>query len=99
MTFYNVFEKLSSIKLLKKYSNFLNVFEKTCANKLFTYNKFNLAIKIEENKQPLFGSVYKLFRLELEVLCRYIKKNIRKNLYCTLEFAVKSIYPIYKKEK
>lgn len=36
----------------------------------------NHAIKLEESKQPLFGSIYSLELIELEMLKTYIKINL-----------------------
>ena len=51
----NVIEKPSSTVLPKKYSDFLNIFDKMRADKLLCYSKHNLAIEI--CKGPTF-SVY-----------------------------------------
>ena len=79
----DIIEKPSSTILLKKYSDFSDVFDKICADKLPRYSKHDLAIKTKEGKQLPFGPTYDYFQLELEVLRKYIDKMLEKNLlYC-----------------
>ena len=74
----NIIKKPSSTILLKKYSNFSDIFDKVRADKLPCHNKHNLAIEIEEGKQPPFGYIYNHFQLELDVFCKYINKILEK---------------------
>lgn len=74
----DVIEKPSSIILLKKYSNFSDVFDKICADKLPRYSKHDLAIETEKGKQLPFGPTYNYFQLELEMLNKYIDKILEK---------------------
>ena len=74
----NIIEKPSSTVLPEKYSDFLDVFDKVRADKLPRYSEHDLAIKIEEGKQPPFGPTYNYSQLEIEVLCKYIDKMLEK---------------------
>ena len=74
----DVIEKPSSTVLLEKYSDFSDVFDKVCADKLLRHSEHDLAIKTEEGKQPPFGPTYNHSQLELEVLRKYINKMLEK---------------------
>ena len=50
ITLNDVIKKPSSIVLPKKYSDFSDVFDKVCADKLPRHSKHDLAIKMEESK-------------------------------------------------
>ena len=74
----NVIEKPSSTILPEKYSDFLDVFDKVRADKLPCHNEHDLAIKMEEDRQPPFGLTYDHSQFELEVLCKYVDKMLGK---------------------
>ena len=83
----NIIEKPSSTVLLKKYSDFSDVFNKVCADKLLRHNEHNLVIETKKGKQPPFDPTYDHFQLELEVLRKYIDEMLEK------EFIVPSKLP------
>ena len=58
ITLNNIIEKPSSTVLSEKYSDFLDVFDKVRADKLPRHSEHNLAIEMEEGKQPPFGPTY-----------------------------------------
>ena len=61
-------------KVLAEYSDYNNVFLAINATELSENTEINeLAIKLEESKQPLFGPIYSLKPVELETLKTYIK--------------------------
>ena len=74
----NIKEKPSSTVLPEKYSDFSDVFDKMCADKLLRHSKHDLVIETEEGKQPLFDPTNNHSQLELEVLCKYIDKILEK---------------------
>ena len=74
----NIIKKPSSTILPEKYSNFSDVFDKVCADKLLRHNKHDLAIETEKGKQPPFGPIYSHFQLKLEVFCKYTDKMLGK---------------------
>ena len=68
----------SQMLLLEKYSDFLNMFNKTQADVLPQHSQHNLAIELKADKQPLFVSIFDLSRLELDVLHEYINNMLAK---------------------
>ena len=64
--------------LPEKYSDFADVFDKVKADVLPSHSRYNLAIKTEDNKVPLFGLVYDHFKLELDILHEYIRDMYAK---------------------
>ena len=84
----NVIEKSSSTILSKKYSDFLDVFDKVRVNKLPCHSKHDLTIKTEKGKQSLFGPIYDHSQLELGVLCKYINKILEKRFIVPLKLLV-----------
>ena len=71
--------KSSNVVLPEKYSDFADVFDKAKADVLLSHSRHDLAIKIENNKVPLFGPVYDHFKLELDVLREYIRDMCAKS--------------------
>ena len=60
-----------------EYADFVNVFSKELAKMLPEQTGINKhAIKLEENKQPLYGLIYSLGLVELETFKTYIKTNL-----------------------
>ena len=65
------------IKVLAGYSDYNNVFSAENAAELLKNTKMDEhAIKLEEDKQPLFWPIYSLGSVELETLKIYIKANL-----------------------
>ena len=81
----NIIKKSSSTILPKKYSDFLDIFNKVHADKLLCHSKYNLAIETEKGKQPPFGSTYNHSQLELEMLRKYINQMLRKEFIILLK--------------
>ena len=65
------------IKIPAEYSDYSNVFLVKNAVELPKNTKINKhAIKLEEDKQQSFGSIYSLGPIELKILKIYIKINL-----------------------
>ena len=56
----------------------LPLFESKKVDKLFSHRLYNYKIKFFSNKKFKFDSLYKMFRNELLVLKKYLKKNLNK---------------------
>ena len=68
------------IEVLAEYFDYNNIFLAKNAAKLLRYILINnYAIKLEKNKQPLFGPIYSLGPIELETLKTNIKTNLANN--------------------
>ena len=65
--------KPSNVVLLKKYSDFADVFDKAKVDVLPGHSRHNLAIKMEDNKISSFRLVYDYSKLELNILHKYIR--------------------------
>ena len=71
-----LFDKAFS-EILVKYSDYNNVFSAKNAAKFQENTKmYKYAIKLEKDKQPLFGPIYSLGLVELETLKICIKINL-----------------------
>ena len=71
-----LFDK-ASIEVSAEYCNYNDVFLANNAAKLLENIRINkYTIKLEKNKQPLFGSIYNLGSLKLKTLKTYIKTNL-----------------------
>jgi hypothetical protein len=66
------------VKLLKKYKDFADVFEKNKANQLPEHRPYDYPIDLEEGQSPPFGPIYGLSELELQALRDYLTKNLAK---------------------
>ena len=67
----------ASIEVLAEYSDYSNVFSVKNVAKVPENTGINeYAIELEESKQPLFGPIYNLGLVELEILKIYIKINL-----------------------
>ena len=69
----------SAVVLLKKYSDFANVFSKTNADILPEHSMYDLAIETEKGKIPPFGPVYNHSGIELQTLRDYINMILAKS--------------------
>lgn len=74
----NIKVKPSNVILPKKYSDFVDVFDKTKTNILSGHSRHDLAIEIEDNKVPPFGLVYDHSKLKLDILRKYIRDMYAK---------------------
>ncbi len=64
-------------KVLDKYADFADVFSPKLATELPEHTGINdHAIKLVDNRQPLYGPIYSLGSVELETLKAYIKNNL-----------------------
>ena len=64
-------------KVPAKYSDFADVFSPDLTTELSEHTKINThAIDLEEGKQPLYGPIYSLGLVELEILKTYIEINL-----------------------
>ena len=70
--------KVDPMKLLEKYSNFADVFDKDKTDRLLKHSQHDLAIEIEEKKQPSFRPVYNKSLTKLGVLCDYVNVMLAK---------------------
>lgn len=67
----------TSISILSKYSDFAGVFFKKLVAKLLEYIKINnYTIDLIEKHQPLYGFIYSLRQVKLEILKTYININL-----------------------
>ena len=88
------------MRLLEKYSNFADVFDKDNANRLPEYSQYNLAIEIEKRKQPFFGPVYDKSLTKLEVFCDYVNIILAKRFIQLLKFlSGASVFFVPKKDE
>ena len=72
-----------------EYSNYSNVFSAENAAELLENIGMNEhAIKLEESKQPLFGPIYNLGPIELEILKTYIKTNLANGFIRPSKFPI-----------
>lgn len=62
----------------KQYHNYLNVFDPVEVKKLPDHQPYDIAINIEDGKQPSFGPIYSLSQDERETLFEYIKEQLAK---------------------
>ena len=68
------------IKVFSKYADFANVCSPKLAAKLPEYMKINNhIIKLVNNQQPSYSSIYNMGLVELEMLKTYIKINMTKD--------------------
>jgi hypothetical protein len=67
----------SSKKILEKYKNFANVFDKINVNKLFEHDSQDHAINTK-NKMFSFESMYNLSMIELELFKKYLDEFLTK---------------------
>ena len=66
-----------------KYSDYSDIFLAENVAKLSENTGINkYAIKLEKNKQPLFGAIYNLGPIELETFKTYIETNLANNFIC-----------------
>ena len=71
-------DTIKQVVLLKKYFNFSNIFNKAKANKLLEYLRHDLVIELIDDKQLFFKLIYNIFRIELEVMYKYINEMLAK---------------------
>ena len=59
-----------------KYTDFADIFSPKLATKLLEHRISNYAIKLLDNQQPPYGSIYSLGPVKLEILKTYIENNL-----------------------
>jgi hypothetical protein len=70
--------ELTPVKLLEKYKDFVDVFEKINVDQLPTHSPYDYPIDLEEGHSPPFGPIYGLSEPELQALCDYLTENLAK---------------------
>ena len=71
-------KKNDIIKILFKYHDYANVFDKIDINKLFKHKTYDYAIETK-NKILFFDFTYNLFITKLEIFRKYLNNNFKKN--------------------
>ena len=66
----------ADIKLLKKYKEFSDVFDKMKANTLPEHRPYDCPIDLQLGKEPPWDTIYILSPVELETLLEYIDENL-----------------------
>ncbi len=66
------------VKLLEKYKDFADVFEKNKADQLPEHCPYDCPIDLEEGHSPPFGPIYGLSEPELQALRDYLIENLAK---------------------
>ncbi len=75
------------IKILDKFSNYMNIFFLDLATKLFKNTSMNeYAIKLINKKQLLYKLIYILSLVELKILKAYIKTYTKTGFILTFKF-------------
>ena len=65
------------IKVFGKYADFVDIFLPKLATKLSKYTRINNhIIKLVDNQQPPYGSIYSLRPIKLKILKIYMKNNL-----------------------
>jgi len=63
-----------------EYHDFLDVFSKSKADKLPDHNPaYDHHINLEDGKQPLFGPIYNLSKVESAALQEFLQENLARN--------------------
>ena len=79
-------------KISEEYSDYNNVFSAENMTELPKHSEINEhAIELEEGKELLFGSIYSLSLVELEMLKTYIKTNLANNFIRFSKFLAKAL--------
>ena len=92
-----LFNKIST-EISVKYSNYSNIFSTENTAELSKNTGIdNHAIKLEKNKQPLFGPIYSLRLVELETLKTYIKINLANSFIWSSKSPAKALILFDKK--
>jgi hypothetical protein len=75
----------SSQKILEKYKDFANVFDKMKANELLKHDSQNHEINTK-NKMSSFESIYNLFVIEFEIFKNYLDEFLIKKIHRVIVF-------------
>lgn len=69
------------MRLLSKYTDFVDVFFLNLVTKLLKLTRINnYPIDLVENKQPSYGTIYSLRLMKSETLKTYSKTNLANNI-------------------
>ena len=78
-------------KVPSKYVDFVNVFSLKLIVKLSKHMGVNnYTIRLVDNQQPLYGFIYNLGSIKLEILKTYIKNNLANSFIKPSKFFVKT---------
>jgi len=81
------FESLCN-QIPPEYHDFLDVFSKSKADKLPNHNPaYNHHINLKEGKQPPFGPIYSLSKVESAALQDFLQENLARNFICPSQSA------------
>ena len=85
-------------KFPSKYADFADVFSPKLTTELFKYTRINdHAIKLADDWQPLYGPIYSLSLVELEILKAYIKNNLANGFIKPSKSPAKALILLNKK--
>jgi hypothetical protein len=76
------------IKLLEKYKDFVDVFEKNNADQLLAHRPYDCPIDLKEGHSPPFGPIYGLSELEFQALRDTLLKTLPRG-----SFSIPSLQP------
>lgn len=86
------------VNILVQYLDFLDLFSQKLPAKLFKHSDINEdLIDLESDKEPLYGLIYSLELVKLEVLKTYIKTNLVHGFIQLLKSPVKAFILFVKK--
>ena len=81
------------VKILDKYSDFINVFSPNLTVELTKNTSINkYTIKLEDSKQLHYRPVYNLGLIELEILKTYIETHLKTRFICFLSLLQVLLY-------
>ena len=88
----------ASIKIPSKYTDFADVFLSKLAIELLKYIEINnYAIKLVDDQQLLYGPIYNLRPVELEMLKTYIENNLVNGFIKPFKFPTRTLIFFNKK--
>ena len=85
------------IKVLNEYANFANIFSPKLAAKLAEHGISDHIIKQVDDWQPLYGSIYSLGHMKLELLKAYIEINLANGFIKPFKFPAGALIFLNKK--
>lgn len=89
---------ISSLLIPSEYADFTDVFSKESVDTLPEYKPWNHTIPLMEGKQPPYGPIHSMSKLELTSLWEYLKENLAKSFICLLTSSTGSLILFVKKE-
>ena len=86
------------ILISTEYSDFADIFFPELASELLEHTKINdYAIKLVDDRQPLYEPIYSLGLIELETLKTYIKTNLKNDFIRPSKFSAEALILFDKK--